>query len=152
MNLEKLVAISGNVNGVFTMIANRNNGLIVEDLKTQKRIFASSRQNQFTPLESVGIFTDDGDTADIKAVFKNMLEQLEDNPPIPVKSSAADLKEYFKDVLPNFDEERVYPGDIRKVIKWFKILNENNLFEVAAAEDEKDAETTDEQPEENTEK
>ncbi len=147
MNLEKLVAVSGKINGVFTMVANRSNGLIVEDMQTGKRQFASARQNQFTPLESVGVFTDDGDTADLKEVFKKMIEQTEDNPPVSIKSSAEELREYFRDILPNHDEEKVYPRDIRRVIKWFNILKENDLLkstesaENNATEDNPDLET-----------
>ena len=128
MNLDKIVAVSGGINGIFKMAANRSNGLIIEDLDTGKRKFASVRRNQFTPLNSVGIYTDDGDTQEIGEVFKNMLEQLEENPPINVKSSKDELTAYFKKVLPNHDEERVYPRDIRRVIKWFNYLNDRNYL------------------------
>lgn len=129
MNLEKIVAVSGAINGLFKVTANRKNGLIVEDLDTAKQKFASSRLNQFTPLETVGIYTDDGESTELKVVFKSMLEQLEDNPPIDVKASAEELREYFKDILPRHDEQRVYPRDIRRVIKWFTILNEKGLLD-----------------------
>lgn len=128
MKLEGLVAVSGNVNGIFKMAANRNNGLIIENLDTGKRQFASTRQNNFTPLESIGIFTNDGDSVDLDKVFATMLEQLEENPPIPPKSSTIELRDYFSKVLPNHDEERVYPRDIRRVLKWFTFLNERDLL------------------------
>lgn len=59
MNLDKLVAVSG-MSGVYRMSANRSNGLIVEEIPTGKLKFASVRKHQFTPLESIGIYTDDG--------------------------------------------------------------------------------------------
>ncbi|MEM9990109.1 MAG: DUF5606 domain-containing protein [Bacteroidota bacterium] len=135
MNLDKIVAVSGGLNGIYKMAANRSNGLIVEDLDTGKRKFASVRRHQFTPLNSVGIYTDDGDTAEISEVFQRMLDQLEDNPPIPVKSSKDELSAYFTKVLPNHDEERVYPRDIRRVIKWFNYLNERDYFNAVAEEE-----------------
>ena len=61
MNLEKLVAVSG-MSGLYRMAANRSNGLIIEDIKSGKRSFASARKHQFTPLESIAIYTDDGDS------------------------------------------------------------------------------------------
>ncbi len=51
------------------MAANRGNGLIIEDLASGKKRFASARKHQFTPLESIGIYTDDGDTTELKNVF-----------------------------------------------------------------------------------
>ena len=71
MNLEKLVAVAG-ISGVFRLVANRNNGLIIEDLDTGKRSFASSRKHQFTPLETIGIFIDNGETEELKVIFQKI--------------------------------------------------------------------------------
>jgi hypothetical protein len=127
MNLENLVAVSG-MSGIFRIAANRNNGLIIEDLITSKKKFASSRRHQFSPLESIAIFTDDGDSVELKKVFQNMLEQLDDNPPVSANARPDELHEYFTDVLPNYDKEKVRTGDIKKVIKWFEFLHQNDLF------------------------
>lgn len=145
MDLDKIVAVSGGMNGIFKMAANRSNGLILEDLDTGKRKFASVRRNQFTPLNSIGIYTDDGDTADIATVFEAMLKQVEENPPINIKASKEDLNAYFKKILPNYDEERVYPRDIRRVIKWFNYLNERDYLTIAASAEEVDETTNSEE-------
>ncbi len=128
MQLDKIVAVSGTMNGIFRMAANRSNGLILENLDTGKRKFASIRRHQFTPLNSVGIYTDDGDSVEIAQVFRAMLEQLEENPPIDPKAKKEDLRAYFKKVLPNHDEDNVYPRDIRRVIKWFSFLHSRDLL------------------------
>lgn len=128
MKIENIMAVSG-LPGLYRMAANRNNGLIIENLSSGKKRFASSRKHQFTPLESIGIYTDDGDTAELRIVFRNMLDQLEDNPPIGTGSSAEELQEYFADILPNYDRDQVKVGDIKKVIKWFTFLKENELLE-----------------------
>lgn len=130
MNLENLVAVSG-MPGLYRIAANRNNGLIVEDLITGKRKFAPSRKHQFTPLESIAIFTDDGDSTELKNVFRNMLQQMTDNPPVSPNAASEELLEYFADVLPNFDPDRVFPSDIKKVIKWFNFLTEQGLLDDA---------------------
>ena len=123
MKLENLVAISG-LPGLFKMAANRSNGLIIEDLNTGKHKFVSARKHQFTPLETTAIFTDDGDSTPLSKVFRNMLDQFEDNPPVEVTSTADELHEYFTDILPTYDKNQVKTSDIRKVIKWFSLLKE----------------------------
>jgi hypothetical protein len=126
MNLKDLIAVSG-ISGVFKIAGNRNNGLIIEDLDTGKKKFAPSRRHQFTPLESIAIYTDD-DSTELSKVFSNMMDQLEDNPPVNPNSKPEELREYFADVLPDFDRDQVSSGDIKKVIKWFIFLNERNLL------------------------
>ena len=129
MNLENLVAVSG-LPGIYKMAANRNNGLIIEDLSTGKKRFAPSRKHQFTPLESIAIYTDDGESTVLKNVFRSMLEQFEDNPPVSANAKGEDLHEYFEDILPNYDKDRVYTSDIKKLIKWFNFLNEKGLLDL----------------------
>lgn len=126
MNLEKLVAVSG-MSGIFRMAANRKNGLIIEDLETGKKRFASVRKHQFTPLESIAIFTDDGDSTELKLVFQSMLEKMEEFPPVSPNSSSDELHQYFAEILPNYDRDKVFTGDIKKIIKWFTYLNKNQL-------------------------
>ena len=128
MNFEKLISVSG-IPGIHKMVANRNNGLIIEDMDSGKKRFASSRKHQFTPLESVAIYTDDGDSIELTSVFKNMLDQFQDNPPVDVKSSSQQLHEYFADVLPQYDRNRVMTSDIKRVIKWFTFLKERNYLD-----------------------
>ena len=122
MNLENIVAVSG-LPGLYKMAANRSNGLVIEDLDTGKKRFASMRKHQFTPVESIAIYTDDGDSTEIKNVFANMLKNFDDCPPADVKASPKELSAYFSDILPNYDRDRVMIGDIKKVIKWFNYLN-----------------------------
>ncbi|MCO6477545.1 MAG: DUF5606 domain-containing protein [Phaeodactylibacter sp.] len=127
MDLENLIAVSG-LPGIYRMAANRSNGLIIEDVKTGKRRFASSRKHQFTPLESIAIYTDDGESMELKNVFRNMLQQIADTPPVSTSAKPEELHEYFADILPNYDRDRVFTGDIKKVIKWFNYLNESGVL------------------------
>ena len=131
MNLEEYVAVSG-MPGLFRLVANRSNGLVVAHLDSGKSKFAPARKHQFTPLASIGIYTET-DTEELSAVFGTMLKQLETNPPVPPKSSSDDILEYFDMILPKFDRDRVSVSDIRKVIKWFNFLNERNLLSLDEA-------------------
>lgn len=122
MDLENIVAVSG-LPGLFNMVGNRPNGLLVADMDKGATKFCSIRKHQFTPLETCSIYTDT-DTAPLKDIFVSMIA----NPPIPLKSSSQDLHKYFREVLPEYDEDKVHISDIKKVIKWFNYLNERGLM------------------------
>lgn len=132
MNLEKLVAITG-MSGIHRMVANRTNGLIIEELDSGKRKFVPSRGHQFTPLESIGIYTEDGETTDLKNVFASMLERIESTPPVSAEAGNAELQTYFAQVLPTYDRDRVRTSDIKKMIKWFSILYDKGLLKEEAS-------------------
>jgi len=128
MSLEKLVVVGG-IAGVHKVAANRSNGLIIEDLDTGKKRFAPSRKHQFTPLESITIYTDDDEeTLELYKVFQNMFAKLEEVPLVKANSSNDDLKSYFATIIPNYDRDRVYIGDMKKIVKWFKFLNDRSLI------------------------
>lgn len=134
MNLENLVAITGK-SGIFKMLTNKNNGMIAENLDTHKKGFFSTRSYQFTPLESISVYTTDEEGgAELKKVFTNMLN-AGDTP--DKKASAEDLRAYFGEVLPEHDRDQVHISDIKKIIKWFNFLNERDLL---SADEEGDSE------------
>lgn len=135
MNLDKFVAVAG-MSGLFQLVANRNNGLILEDLNSGKRKFVPSRGNQFTPLGTIGIYTNDGESTELKEVFKNMLGRMEDLPPVDINTDHDALRNYFAQILPEFDRDRVSISDIKKVIKWFSFLKEKNLLTTDIQEEE----------------
>lgn len=130
MQLDKFVVVTG-MPGIYKMAANRSNGLIVQDLDSGKKKFVSARQHQFTPLESVAIFTME-DSTELKVVFQKMLDTLSSNPPVSPKASAKELLSYFAAILPDFDPDRVHASDVKKVIKWFNFLHERGLLKAAA--------------------
>jgi hypothetical protein len=126
MKLKNMIAVSGHPT-LMSLVSTRNNGLILKDPSTGKTNFFSVRSHQFTPLETVGIYTMT-DTVELKDVFIKMLENINSNPPISPKSTNTELMTYFAQILPDFDKDRVYPGDVKKVIKWFNSLNELGLL------------------------
>ncbi len=127
MNLQKLVSISKKP-GLYRMINNKASGLIVEGLADGKREFVSSRQHQFTPLESIAIFTDDGDSVPVRTVLEKMQEQIADTPLPDAKADKAVFREYLLDILPNHDQERVYVSDIQKLTKWYALLDSSGAL------------------------
>lgn len=128
MNLKNLVAVSG-MSGLHRMAANRANGLIIEDLSSGKRSFVPARKHQFTPLESTGIYIEDGDTVELEKVFQSILDKLADTPIADPNANPETLHKYFRTILPNYDQDRVHTSDIKKVIKWYHILSETGLLQ-----------------------
>ncbi|MBT8232560.1 MAG: DUF5606 domain-containing protein [Saprospiraceae bacterium] len=126
MNLESIISVSGE-QGLFNLVASRNNGLVLEHLESGKSKFYSVRKHQFTPLGTVAIYTLT-DTKPLQDVFETMLKQVGDNPPVDVKSETINIEEYFESILPDYDEDRVSLKDMKKVIKWFNILNNKGLL------------------------
>jgi len=134
MNIEALVAVSG-LSGVYKVVGTRNNGLIIEDLDTGKRKFAPSRTHQFSPMESISIYTYD-DSTPLKEIFQTMKDQLDTLPPVQHNASNEELSDYFRHILSEYDEDRVKISDIKKVIKWFDYLNSRGYLEAVSDEEE----------------
>ena len=107
------------------MVTSRSNGLVVEDIDTGKTKFVSVRKHQFTPLETVAIYTDI-DACEMKEVFKKI--KTSDIVIPPLSSSPKDLFTYFAQILPDYDRDQVMISDVKKVLKWYKFLNERNLL------------------------
>lgn len=131
--LENLLAITG-MPGIYRMKSNRSNGLIVEDLDHGKSQFVPLRKHQFTPLESVAIYTH-SDSVELSKIFGIMSEKEATVPPVDAKSSNDALYGYFKQILPDYDRDRVYPNDIRKVIKWYGFLKERDMIHGSGEEE-----------------
>lgn len=145
MNLKDIVAVSG-LSGLYRMAGNRNNGLIIEDLDTGKRKFAPARQHQFTPLESIAIFTTtEEDSIELGKVFEKMQAGVEAHPLADANANSDELRAYFTAVFPEHDEDRVKIADIKKVVKWFAFLKDRDLLK---AEEEQAEEGSEEKGEE----
>lgn len=135
MQYREIVAITG-LGGLYQLIASKQDGAIVKSLEDKSSRFVSSRIHNFTPLESIEVFTT-GDNVNLVAVFKAMDESATAQPDAKADNNA--IKAYFKTVFPSFDEERVYVSDMKKMVKWFGILKANELLnfeEIQAAGEE----------------
>lgn len=136
MDIDNYVAVSG-LQGLYEMVSNKPGGLVIKDLDSGKVKFASVRQHNFNPIASIGIYvTTDEDTLNLKEVFTKMLAAIDKTPLPEKKASNKDLMTYITTVMPDADADRVYPSDVKKLIKWFSFLNERNLLSL---EEEKEA-------------
>ena len=126
MNLEKVVAVSG-LPGLYKLVTPRNNGLIVEDFDTGKKRFISIRQHVFTPLASVSIFTED-EPEELNTIFAAMEAKAGELDADTALENNQDLAEYFGEILPSYDRDRVHIGDMKKVVKWYLFLRDHQLL------------------------
>ncbi len=131
--LKDILSISGQ-SGLFKLVSQGKNNIIVESLIDGKRMpaYATSR---ISALEDISIFTVDGDaklTDVLVTVFENQLQ-------VDPKASSKDLKTAFAKVLPDFDEERVYVSDIKKIFTWYNVLVEKGILTAETIKEYKEA-------------
>ena len=125
MILKDFLAISGE-QGLFRFIAQGRNAIIVEHLETGKRSTAHGTA-KVSSLEDISIFTESEDLL-LGKVFDKIFEKENGGPAVDAKSPVEKLKNYFDEVLPEYDKNRVYPSDIKKVILWYNTLHKLNLL------------------------
>lgn len=139
MEYRQIVAITG-LSGLYQLMNTKNDGAIVKSLKDDSVKFISARIHHLTPLESIEIYTID-ENVRLHEVFE--MVKKDDAPVEEINGKKDDkaAKALFKSYLPNYDEERVYVSDIKKVFKWYSILKENDLlhFEYLNAAEEEEA-------------
>ncbi len=123
--LKGILAISGQA-GLFKMVSQAKNSIIVESLADGKRMpaYATSR---ISALEDISIFTEEEDVK-LLEVFNKIYDKEQGQAAISHKASSNDLKKYFEEVLPDYDRDRVYVSDIKKVIMWYNLLLEKDVF------------------------
>ncbi len=137
MNLSDIISIGG-MGGLFKIVAQIKNGVLVESLIDKKRIPAYAT-HKVSELESITIYTEDDDMP-LADVFQKIYDTEKGGECLSHKSGNDELKAYFKKALPNFDEDRVYVSDIKKVLQWYNILQKNGLLETKKEEKKESAE------------
>ena len=133
MSLEKIVAISGRP-GLFEIVSQTKGGLIVQSLVDKKRLPINAMHN-VSVLNDIAIYTYD-DEVPLRDIFTSIAKKGDNI--ISHKESNDKLLSFFSEVLPNFDEDRVYPSNIKKVIQWYTILANDN-FDFSSIKEEGDS-------------
>jgi hypothetical protein len=122
MKLKNVISVSGEP-GLFELVDSKNNGVVLRNPSTGKVKFYSMRMHQFTPLETIGIYTDT-DTEELSTIFTKM-KSMESTLDIPSpKDSNNKIMDYFVQIVPQYDTDRVYASDVKKVIKWYSAMKE----------------------------
>lgn len=129
------------MSGLYQIVKAQPNGALVRMLGEQ-RIQMVSNTHNFSLLDAISIYTKSVDSVGLTDVLLSM-EKIEKDgtpPPNANKSNDAQLHSYFALALPDYDRQRVYTGDIRKIIKWYSILRDHNAL--PQVEPEKTADDT----------
>ena len=120
MQLEKIISISGKP-GLYKLISQLKNGFIVEDVLTKKKA-SISNSSQVSLLDNIAMFTFDKEVP-LFEVFENVAKNNDFKEIISHKSTDAELRAFMLQSLPDYDTERVYVSDIKKLAQWYNILN-----------------------------
>lgn len=131
MSLEKILSISGKP-GLFELKTQTRSGFLAESLIDGKKISVSGRHN-VSLLSEIAIYTLTEEVP-LRAVFSKIAEKENGGPAINHKSSKDELEEYFFEVLPDYDEDRVYASDIKKVVQWYNLLQKNGITQFTEAD------------------
>ena len=137
IQLKDIMAISGK-GGLFRFIAQARNGIVVESLEDKKRHVAPATA-RVSSLEDIAIFTIDEEVP-LADIFFMIHEKSEGKESLSHKAAVEELKSQFKELVPEYDEDRVYVSDIKKVFQWYNQLHAHELLEVIDKEEEKEEE------------
>jgi hypothetical protein len=122
MEYSKIIAITG-LPGLYELINSKSDGGIVRSLEDKSTRFVSSRVHQFSHLESIEVYTE-RHNENLVTILKAMEESKEK---LPDDKDPAALKSYFEKVYPGLDHSRVYTSDLKKMVKWFSVLQDNKI-------------------------
>ncbi|WP_111309522.1 DUF5606 family protein [Confluentibacter sediminis] len=127
MSLEKILSITGKP-GLYKLIAQTRGGFVAESLLDKKRVSINVRQN-VSVLSEIAIYTLTEEVP-LKKVLNTIKEKENGQPTsITAKDSNDKLEEYFFNILPDYDEDRVYVSDIKKIIQWYNLLQQHDLMD-----------------------
>jgi hypothetical protein len=142
MDLNKILSIAGKP-GLYKLVAQSKNGLIIESLIDGKRMNAFMNE-KISSLEEISLFSHSEYVA-LKDVLRNMFNLTNGQKAIDNKADDAKIKELFGQVVPDYDQERVYVSHMRKVIGWYNLLLEKGIIDFT------EEEVTENKPEETVE-
>ena len=135
MEYNKLISVTG-FSGLFELVTSKTDGAIVRSLEDNTTKFVSSRVHQFSHLESIEVYTTD-ENVNLADIFKAMDASTE---ALPSEKDNKAVKSYFEKVFPSMDFERVYSSDMKKMVRWFGVIKQQNIEIVLTEMDEEEEE------------
>ena len=136
MEYNKLISVTG-FSGLFELVSSKSDGAIVRSLDDNSTKFVSNRIHQFSHLESIEVYTTD-ENVNLSEVFKAMEAAGGE---LPSEKDNKAIKQYFEKAFPAMDFERVYSSDMKKMVKWFGIIQQKGI-EIKLSEEENKEENT----------
>ncbi len=120
MEFKDILAVPG-MPGLYKVVGNNKNGFIVESILDGKRSMVNGQQRIMTLID-VAVYTS-GDEKPLREIFLSLQEKTNGKLPVDLKGDDNKIRDYFRTIVPDFDEERVYNSDIKKMLNWFQLLN-----------------------------
>lgn len=128
MSLDKILSISGKP-GLYKIITQTRNGFVAESLVDKKRLSVGIHSN-ISILSEIAVYTLTEELP-LKQVFNNIkTKENGQATSISHKDGKDTLEEYFFEVLPDYDEDKVYASDIKKIVQWYNLLHKNDMLEL----------------------
>lgn len=122
MKLSEIASVSGK-GGLFKVVASTKSGLILESLDEAKAKLVATGNQRISILHEISIYTHTKEgTVALEDVLKKIHSSFGDDPGVDAESDPTELKAFLKSILPEYDEDRVYVSDIKKLVKWYGIL------------------------------
>ncbi|PJJ07209.1 hypothetical protein CLU83_0363 [Flavobacterium sp. 1] len=138
MSLEKILSISGKP-GLYVLKVQTRTGFVAESLLDGKKVTVSLKSN-VSLLSEISIYTYEGEKP-LTEIMQNIAKKENKGQTISHKEDNAVLLDYFREVLPEYDEERVYASDVKKIVNWYNTLQAKGMLadEVPAVAEEEAA-------------
>jgi hypothetical protein len=142
MDLTSIISISGRP-GLFKVVAQGKNSIIVESLTDKKR-FPAYASDKISALNDISIYSYEEDVP-LTTILQSIYEKENGNSCISHKEDINALKTYLLDIYPSYDQERVYPSDVKKIFQWYNLLHESGNLKMEETESiEKESEKDEE--------
>ncbi|MFI5134523.1 MAG: DUF5606 domain-containing protein [Chitinophagales bacterium] len=139
MEFKDVITISG-MPGLYELVNSKSDGIIVKSLEDGKSQFIPSRLHGVSSLDTISVYLKNEETTDLKSVLQDMKKKETEIPLPDGKSDSKKLQDYFKKIVPEYDEEKVHHSDMKKMVKWYGILKAHNLIPEEEAKTETAAE------------
>ena len=148
IDLKQVAAISG-MNGLYRVVKPTRSGVIIESLSENPQRLVAQARHRMSLLDEISIYTTDEEaTVPLADVFERINKKFGNDLPLSEKPSNEDYKAFMSEVLPEYDDERVYVSDMKKLAAWYEIVSKHIGFsEDTAAEVEPEAEAKKEKKE-----
>jgi pentatricopeptide repeat protein len=117
MEFKDVITISG-MPGLYELVTSKSDGIIVKSLEDGKSQFIASRLHGVSTLDTISVYLKNGETSDLKQVLHEMKKKETEVPLPDGKSDTKKLQEYFKKIVPEYDEEKVHQSDMKKMVKF----------------------------------
>jgi|TARA_R100000789_G_C3009121_1_gene150847 methylglyoxal synthase len=140
MTLKDIASVTGK-GGLYQVVKPSRTGVILESLDEKKQKLVAHAHDRVSILDEISIYTTDAEgNVPLQKIFNTMHEEFGDDLGIDAKSSKEEIMAFLKHVLPNYDENQVYPSDVKKLVSWYNILLKEAPEVLTAKSEEKKGE------------